>query len=109
MTAEKTQGMAQPQNLTDAELENVTGGMEWYQDTKEHRFFHWAGGNNLDEKYRCPNCDRLLHYGTGWRYYCDPCNESWFYESDLTLNLGDHLWKEVSWSDWYEANKVALH
>ncbi len=36
-------------------------------------------------------------------------SESWLYESALTLNLGDHLWKEVSWSDWYEANKVALH
>ncbi len=36
-------------------------------------------------------------------------NEPWFYESDLTPNMGELLWREVSWADWYEANKVTLH
>ncbi len=36
-------------------------------------------------------------------------SEPWLYESALALSLGGHLWKEVSWSDWYETNKITSH
>ncbi len=95
--------------LADEDLGEVSGGMDWYQDKKNNKYYKWTGGSNTGEKYRCPNCGCLLHYGTGWRYYCDPCNESWFYESDLILNMGRHLWKECSWEEWYDYNGVSLH
>lgn len=36
-------------------------------------------------------------------------NEPWLYESALTPNMGERLWREVSWADCYEANKVTSH
>ncbi len=107
MSAENTQNQAMPQQLNDSELEMATGGMDWYQDRKNDRYYKWTGGDNTSEKYRCPNCGRLLHAGWGNRYYCDPCNESWFYESKLVLNMGDNLWKECSWAEWYNHNGVS--
>lgn len=106
MSTEKNANVAA---IPDEELGRVAGGMDWYQDKRHNKYYKWDGGDNKNEKYRCPNCGRVLHYGAGWRYYCDPCDESWFYESGLVLNRGQNLWRECSWEEWYASNKVSLH
>ncbi len=112
MSAENTQNQAMPQQLNDSELEMATGGMDVYHDWKNDKYYKWYGGNNTSHKYRCPNCGRLLHEGLlsvlkidiGARYFCDACDEQWFYESKLTLNVGDGLWQEISFEQWVQEN-----
>ena len=53
--------------------------------------YEWVGtDDNL--KYICPNCHRPVHPGAGRRYYCDPCDESWYFESDLDMNMSSGGW-----------------
>ena len=55
--------------------------------------------NPRDMKYICPKCGRPVHYGSGWRYYCDQCDESWYFEKSLNPNLNSGLWKEIDPKD----------
>ena len=93
------------QELNDGQLEGVAGGqMECSYNGKRYKYvgrLYEAGSGKSDYKedwdkcYLCPNCGRPVHYGTGFRYYCDPCDESWFYESKLIPNLTTGMWKEI--------------
>lgn len=92
--------------LDEEELSSVAAGRDTkivYGDGKlPHRpgmykvpyvKYEWRGtDDNL--KWRCPNCGRLVHPGSGWRYYCDPCNKSWFEEAYLEPNL------DLGWNGW---------
>ena len=58
------------------------------------KIYKWEGGD-INLKYRCPNCGRLVHKGSWNQFYCDPCNESWFFEDYLDPNLDAWVFKEI--------------
>lgn len=84
--------------LDDDQLSAVAGGQSYAdQDGKHYKYVgtdktdpHW---NNC---YLCPKCGRPVHHN-GWGYYfCDPCDDYWYYESKLRLNLSTGVWQEIS-------------
>ena len=84
--------------LTDEQLENVSGGLreikykgKWYRYVGNGNMFY---GSDWDKCYLCPNCGRPVHHGSWERFYCDPCDESWYWESKLIPNLASGLWQE---------------
>lgn len=90
--------------MNDKELEQVHGGEVGWTIYKG-RYYKYIGNsskNNQDRKYICPKCGRRLHTGAGWRFYCDECNESWFFEAKLAPNLNSGVWQEVDISEYYE-------
>ena len=94
------------QELSDEQLGGVAGGQtECTYNGKRYKYVgatdagSSAGRNwrdDYDKCYLCPNCGRPVHYGSWFRYYCDPCDESWYYESKLIPNLTTGVWKEIS-------------
>ena len=94
------------QELSDAEVSHAVGGADDHTVSQPiiefgngrsciaYQQYRWTGtDNNL--KYLCPNCHRPVHYGAGWRYYCDSCDESWFFEENLEMNMSNGQWKFV--------------
>lgn len=84
--------------LTDEQLKPVNGGlMETKYQGKRYRY---VGDGKIfydsdwDKCYLCPNCGGPVHLGAWQRFYCDPCNESWYWESKLIPNLASGLWEE---------------
>lgn len=90
-----------PAPIADADLAEVNGGKK-YHDESTGKYYEWRG-NDLDEKYLCPNCRRPVHFGSWLRYYCDPCNGSWLYESSLIPNIAGGSWKEITKEE-YDTN-----
>lgn len=90
------------QELTDEELKNVAGGQTYFNTNCG--YFKYVGKSDAekdykydwDRRYLCPNCGKPVHYGKGARFYCDLCNESWYCESKLYLNLRSGLYAEIS-------------
>ena len=78
--------------LTDEELGAVQGGYDYVQ--QDGNYYEYVGSDK-DQKYVCPNCGRPVHYGAGWRFYCDPCDESWFFEGKLDINLASGAWASI--------------
>ncbi len=37
-----------------------------------------------------------MHYGAWLRFYCDPCNASWYYAEDLLPDLSTGKWEQVT-------------
>ena len=68
--------------LTDEELGKIQGGYDWISTADGNHFYEYVGrgDGDRDRKYLCPKCGKPVHLGTGWRYYCDSCDESWFWE-----------------------------
>lgn len=89
--------------LTEEELERIQCGTNYYVDGTNNRFYQYIGDDekDRDRKYVCPICGTRLHYGKAWRYYCDPCNKSWFLERYLQANLNSGVWKEIDSRDFY--------
>lgn len=81
--------------LADRELGEVSGGINKYHDESADKYYEWTGRGN-DGKYLCPNCRRTVHLGSWLRYYCDPCNASWLYESSLVPNIAGGSWKQIT-------------
>ncbi len=112
MSTDNIQSKNQPMAIDDSDLNEVAGGMDVYHDTKNNKYYKWYGGKNCSQKYRCPNCGGPVHRGImslvgfdlGDRYFCDPCDEQWFFEKKLTLNVGDGLWEEISFEQWVQEN-----
>ena len=85
--------------LNDQELENVHGGSNYATQNGyyyEYIGSNWPGSSDWDKCYLCPNCGRPVHYGAGFRYYCDPCDESWFFVDKLKLNLDQGMWRGIT-------------
>ena len=84
------------QELPDEEMDKVVGGTNKHVELIQRKP-HWNGilhvyavyewkGTDDNKKYLCPNCHRPVHPGSWGRYYCDPCNESWYLEGSLERN-----------------------
>lgn len=85
------------QELTDEEMDKVVGGAddrdvlvktEYGIGTVCKTFdkYKWKGTDDY-QKYLYPNCHRPVHPGGWGRYFCDPCDESWFFEGSLEMNM----------------------
>ena len=91
------------QELADEELEKVAGGRRYFATTSG-RYFHYVGRladsdgyeDDWNKRYLCPNCGKPVHCGRWDRYYCDPCDESWYNENKLMINLGSGLYEEIT-------------
>ena len=84
------------QELPDEEMDKVAGGankrselirreVNWNGILHVYAVYEWKGTDD-NKKYLCPNCHRPVHPGGWGRYYCDPCNESWYLEGSLERN-----------------------
>ena len=84
------------QELPDEEMDKVAGGankrselirreVQWNGILHVYAVYEWKGTDD-NKKYLCPNCHRPVHPGGWGRYYCDPCNESWYLEGSLERN-----------------------
>lgn len=91
--------------LTDEELETVQGG---FDVCRQDGHFYKYVGTDPDQKYLCPNCGGPVHEGTGWRFYCDACDESWFLENRLNPNLASGSWSRISRAE-YERRRSLLN
>ena len=88
--------MEKEQQLTNKELDEVNGGYTVFKHT-DGKYYEFIGDDSQrSQKYLCPNCGRPVRYGSGWRYYCDFCDKSWFFERGLNPNLSSGLWEEIS-------------
>ena len=87
-----------PENLTDSELDEVTGGLNDHkQDKTTGKYYKWTqGDDHLNEMYLCPNCKRPVHRGFFDLFYCDPCDASWGCGYRLIPNVGAGFWAEIS-------------
>lgn len=82
--------------LSDKELGSVNGGGIFRIIDGKYYVYDGKDDADLNARYLCPNCGRPVHFGTAWRYYCDPCDESWFMEDLLKVNLSSGVWKELT-------------
>ena len=84
------------QELTDEEMDKVVGGANdrkvlvkteysFGYVYKTYKTYEWKGTDDY-QKYLCPNCHRPVHPGGWGRYFCDPCDESWFVERLMEMN-----------------------
>ena len=84
------------QELPDEEMDKVAGGankrselirreVNWNGILHVYAVYEWKGTDD-NKKYLCPNCHRPVHPGGWGRYYCDPCNKSWYLEGSLERN-----------------------
>ena len=98
MTSENTQGKNQAVSLDDANLENVSGGGLMYTHVEStDKYYMWTSSCfTHNGKYLCPRCGRPVHYGAGCRFYCDPCDCSWWYENHLLPDTSSGNWREIS-------------
>lgn len=88
--------------LNENELNQVHGGYDWCEYDKRYYKFIGDNGKDKNRKYVCPICGRRVHYGKGWRYYCDDCDKSWFMEGFLKPNLNSGVWQEISEDEYFE-------
>lgn len=89
------------QELTDEQLKGVAGGQTLFE--QDGRYYEYVGSSSDEDwnaSYLCPNCGRPVHYGDWFRFYCDPCDESWLYEDKLRVNTASKVWKQISWGEY---------
>ncbi len=82
--------------ISDDQLDEVTGGTNFYHETSTDKYYHWKGWLKNGQKYLCPCCGRALSSTFGFNYSCKPCNKSWVDESWLRLNHSSGLWEEIT-------------
>lgn len=97
------------QELSEEELSSIVGGETLHkQDGRCYEYVGDSSDEDWNSSYLCPICGRPVHYGSWFRFYCDPCNKSWLIESKLRLNTASHVWKQIPWSE-YERKRNDQH
>ena len=89
--------------LSDEELGAVQGGYDYAQ--QGGNYYEYVGSDK-DQKYVCPKCGRPVHSGAGWRFYCDPCDEGWFFEVALDINLASGAWAPISEEEYRRKSEI---
>ena len=95
MDTQTEQSKPQRRELSDQELAQASGGQDdgdpigkeyvwdvWKTDS-QGRVTHWIKNTGEIVHYTCPRCGRILHYGTLDFFYCDPCDDCWFFENSV--------------------------
>lgn len=95
-------------SVRDKDLDQVTGGDDWLHFKQTDKYFRWNGSMfTRNGKYLCPKCMRPVHYGAGCRFYCDPCNCSWWDEDLLLPDPSSGNWQEIT-EDEYETHNMNM-
>ncbi len=103
MTTENSRADTNKVQLNDADLADATGGYITVQDEATGKYYVWKG-KDANTKYVCPKCGRPVKAGfMNLKFYCDPCDDSWFFESNLNPNLNGG-WKEISEAEYNTIN-----
>lgn len=74
----------QKQALSEHDLEQASGGESLIKIKNKMRVYdnknRWIGMRSCDDidYYPCEKCGRPTHCGTFHRWYCDPCNTSYY-------------------------------
>ena len=89
--------------LTDEELKSIQGGYNYYQNGD--KYYEYVGSDE-NQKYVCPICGRPVHAGAWWRFYCDPCDKSWFREASLDINLASGAWASISKEEYRRKSEI---
>ena len=86
------QSKPQSRELSDQELAQASGGegdagkagetYVWKRDS-QGRATHWIQDGEIWH-YICPRCGRILHRGTFYLWYCDPCDD-WFTDGQIRV------------------------
>ncbi len=106
MTTENTNPETNDAQLNDTELAEVSGGYNLTYDEATDKYYRWCGTDS-SKKYLCPKCGRPVKAGfMNFKFYCDPCDDSWFFEGKLNPNL-DGGWKEIS-KDEYDNSQAPV-
>lgn len=87
--------------LRDKELKEVVGGVDNKYRQVGNNYYHWTGdftlgGRGVNERYLCPKCGRKLHLGAWLHFYCDPCDDDWWWEDSLIPNVESRYWVPCS-------------
>ena len=93
--------------LSDEELEAVHAGYTLSYEYDDDGYFEYTG-NDVNQKYICPKCLKPVHAGIGWRFYCDPCNDSWFFEDELYINRKSGAWTKIPKDEYMKKVKGLL-
>ena len=89
--------------MPDEDLAKVTGGEDWLQFSQTGKYYKWNGpADAYNGKYLCPRCKRPVHFGAGFRFYCDPCDCSWWFETMLLPDPSSGNWEEITRDEYYE-------
>ena len=70
---------------TNKHVELIQRKPHWNGTLLVYAVYEWKGTDD-NKKYLCPRCHRPVHTGSWGRYYCDPCDESWYFEGSLEMN-----------------------
>ncbi len=106
MNTESTNSNFVAAQISDDELAGVAGGYNLTYDEATGKYYAWEG-SDTNTKYVCPKCGRPLKAGfMNFKFYCDPCDESWFFEGKLNPNLNGG-WKEIS-KDEYDSRQAPI-
>ncbi len=107
MNTENIRSKEQPAALKDFELDMVAGGSTKVHNETTGKYYRYYGSMDAYGTYStagtfcCPNCNRVVHKGSWGRWYCDPCNESWYFTGKLIPNMESGLWEEISRDEFY--------
>lgn len=91
------------EQLADEQLNGIVGGRDYVKtNTWCYKYVGSSSDEDWSASYLCPKCHNPVRY-TGWGWFrCDPCDESWFNEAKLPLNLNSGVWKQISEEEyWY--------
>lgn len=91
--------------LSEDELKEATGGRNNRYRKIGDQYYYWdgglcPGGDGILERYLCPKCGGVLHMGWGMHFYCDPCDDHWWWEETLVPNLKSKYWIKCSKEDY---------
>lgn len=82
--------------LADEQLGGVSGGQRYVERAgKRYRYVGDRSNEDLGKCYLCPKCGRPLRYNSWLHFCCDSCDDSWYFEDGLTVNLADGAWEEA--------------
>ena len=75
--------------LNEKDLKHVSGGAITHSIGEAFYEFNgnYSGPKDYNHIYLCPICGNTVHWGSWSRWYCDPCNTSWYDKSKLLANL----------------------
>ncbi len=114
MTTQNVQNKNQATVLNDADLEQIAGGKARpIHFSSNDTYYAWNGndayyGWSDEHQFLCPNCKRPVHKGTWGRWYCDPCDASWYSEESLLPDTANYNWKQITRHEYLVAIGASL-
>lgn len=82
--------------LGDEQLAGVYGGQGCIErGGRRYRYIGDASGAQVALAKVLARCGAPLRYNSWLRFRCDACDENWYYEDELVVNLAGGVWQEL--------------